>query len=573
MFSNSASVPSTGQITIGANGSLLAVGAQNTVTDWLNSTKIATGSSGSIAFASNSSENINFSGFNTLGLSALGSATYSGTITPGTNGYRFGGDGGTLTVSSVLALNGSLGLTKAGPGALVLSGNNTYTGTTTVNGGALTVQNNQTAATGGYQMSNISVSSSISFASGATINVIGGKSINVGVSTSSTVGATVNSDAAVTNAGSLNLQRNTTLNVTSGTWAQSGNLTVGGNGGYRGAMNVSGGIFTYTGASAAIGYDGSATGNITISGAGEARFQGAGNVLLGRGTTNASSNNIAGEIAVNSGGTLTTQQKFTLNVEEGRIALGGGTIKLSNDLPDFSDNLPLVITTANATTFNTNDFSTTIDDAISSAAAGAFTKTGGGTLILSNANNAYTGVTNVTGGTLQLSGVLSGTTGLNLSGGGEFALGADNILNNAATLNFAGGAFSTNGFDETASTLTLGIGASTLNFGSGSSILTLANSSALAWTGTLNILNWSGDVAGGGLDQLFFGTTAAGLSAGQVAAIQFVDPAGLPSGTYSAQMLPNGELVAVPEPSSIAILAGGFGCLLGVRRRRETQST
>lgn len=455
----------------------------------------------------------------------------------------------------------------------MLSGNNTYTGTTTVNGGALTVQNNQTAATGGYQMSNISVSSSISFASGATINVIGGKSINVGVSTSSTVGATVNSDAAVTNAGSLNLQRNTTLNVTSGTWAQSGNLTVGGNGGYRGAMNVSGGIFTYTGASAAIGYDGSATGNITISGAGEARFQGAGNVLLGRGTTNASSNNIAGEIAVNSGGTLTTQQKFTLNVEEGRIALGGGTIKLSNDLPDFSDNLPLVITTANATTFNTNDFSTTIDDAISSAAAGAFTKTGGGTLILSNANNAYTGVTNVTGGTLQLSGVLSGTTGLNLSGGGEFALGADNILNNAATLNFAGGAFSTNGFDETASTLTLGIGASTLNFGSGSSILTLANSSALAWTGTLNILNWSGDVAGGGLDQLFFGTTAAGLSAGQVAAIQFVDPAGLPSGTYSAQMLPNGELVAVPEPSSIAILAGGFGCLLGVRRRRETQST
>ncbi len=302
---------------------------------------------------------------------------------------------------------GSIALTKSGTNTWVLSGINSYTGLTTISGGILTIQGNQSAATGGYSL-NASTASTLNFSSGASINVIAGKSISV--ATAASVNLILNSAATVTNAGSLSLQRGATLNVTGGSWQQSGTVAVGGNGGFSANMNVTGGTYTYTGTSAAIGYDGSNTAALTISGTGEVRFQGTGNVSVGRGLVNGSNNNVAGEIAVNAGGTLTTQQKFVLNAEEGRLAFGGGTVKLSANLTDFSDNLPIVMTTTAATTFDTSGFSSTIDDVISSTSSGGLIKQGAGTLAISGANT-YTGTTTVTGGTLQIGVAGVGQTG------------------------------------------------------------------------------------------------------------------------------------------------------------------
>jgi hypothetical protein len=52
--------------------------------------------------------------------------------------------------------------------------------------------------------------------------------------------------------------------------------------------------------------------------------------------------------------------------------------------------------------------------------------------------------------------------------------------------------------------------------------------------------------------------------------IQFVNPAGLPAGTYPAQFATNnvGEVVPVPEPTTITVLGGLAGMALIRRRRR-----
>ncbi|WP_075087731.1 hypothetical protein [Verrucomicrobium spinosum] len=145
-----------------------------------------------------------------------------------------------------------------------------------------------------------------------------------------------------------------------------------GNGGFNGRLSITGGVFTYTGSSASIGFDGSTGSLVAVSGTGELRFQGTGDVAVGRGVVSASSN-VAGEITVGAGGTVVTQQKFVQNVEEGRINLSGGTVKLSANLADFSDNLALVLSTATATRFDTNGFTTAIDDVISGTGVAAWT--------------------------------------------------------------------------------------------------------------------------------------------------------------------------------------------------------
>ncbi len=78
-----------------------------------------------------------------------------------------------------------------------------------------------------------------------------------------------------------------------------------------------------------------------------------------------------------------------------------------------------------------------------------------------------------------------------------------------------------------------------------SSRLSFATSSAETWTpgATLIISNWNGNPAGGGAEQLKFGTSASALTASQLAQITFSNPAGFPAGNYFAKLLSTGELV------------------------------
>jgi hypothetical protein len=84
-----------------------------------------------------------------------------------------------------------------------------------------------------------------------------------------------------------------------------------------------------------------------------------------------------------------------------------------------------------------------------------------------------------------------------------------------------------------------------LNLPSGSCVLRFADSSTIPWAPAvlLTIQNWSGSLNGGGAQQVFFGTSASGLTGQQLGEVQFLNPSGLPSGTYPARILSTGEVV------------------------------
>ncbi len=86
--------------------------------------------------------------------------------------------------------------------------------------------------------------------------------------------------------------------------------------------------------------------------------------------------------------------------------------------------------------------------------------------------------------------------------------------------------------------------------GNGATVLRFADSSAAAWTAgrQLVIREWNGSAAGGGAEQVFFGASAGGLTAGQLTQVGFMNPAGFAAGLYHATLLASGEVVPSGAP-------------------------
>ncbi len=172
----------------------------------------------------------------------------------------------------------------------------------------------------------------------------------------------------------------------------------------------------------------------------------------------------------------------------------------------------------------------TLSGMISSIGGGLSTGTGStGTLNLSGANT-YTGPTTLSGGTLTL--------------------GASEVIPNASAVVFNGGTLKTGAFNETYSTVNL----------SDNSIITLNNSvqshnfaasNAISWTSgkTLTITGWTGgyNSTSGTKGKIFVGNAVAGLTAGQLLQIKFVNASSV---MYDATILATGEVV----PSAITVL-------------------
>jgi len=100
--------------------------------------------------------------------------------------------------------------------------------------------------------------------------------------------------------------------------------------------------------------------------------------------------------------------------------------------------------------------------------------------------------------------------------------------------------------------LVLGSLNSLLTFDESGTVVRFLDSHTAAWSGTLRIVNWAGSTNGGGAHQLFFGTSAQGLTASQLSHIYFFRPAGLPDGNYLARILPTGEVVPVETQPSVS---------------------
>jgi autotransporter-associated beta strand protein len=224
------------------------------------------------------------------------------------------------------------------------------------------------------------------------------------------------------------------------------------------------------------------------------------------------------------------------------------------------------------------------------ATAAALNKTTAGTLNL-DGTNLYTGLTGIAEGTVVVSGSIAASSGVDIAAGASFIMDgtSTNRVKDTGTINVAGGtvaftsaAAAQNGLSETAGTLAL-TASSTLDFGThAANTLTLTGAASVD-TFTLSIYNWSGSAYAAGAttdsgdplqDRLLFSNIAGtGVSASQLSQISFFSDDGhnfLGSGMEIAgpstgilEIVP----VAIPEPSSIALLASA--ALLGLRRRRR----
>ena len=116
--------------------------------------------------------------------------------------------------------------------------------------------------------------------------------------------------------------------------------------------------------------------------------------------------------------------------------------------------------------------------------------------------------------------------------------------------------------------LLLGNFTSTLSLPGGACVIGFAKSSSVTWSNQamLTIEHWNDSRFGGGTDQVFFGTNAAGLTAQQVSQIQFHNPGGT-AGFFPATILSTGEIVpaSILEPSRISnglVIQWGNGATL-----------
>jgi autotransporter-associated beta strand protein len=337
-----------------------------------------------------------------------------------------------------------------------------------------------------------------------------------------------------------------------------------------------------------VGGTGVATGTLNIGG-GSFTITPGGSLVM---ATNLAATGSAVATINLTGGTLTSNT----DVIKGGGANATATINLSGGTLDLAGHN---IGSATASIDHLNFQSGTLRNVGTINGTGGLTKTTAGALVLSG-TNSYTGPTVINGGELRAStqGSLAATNSISVAAGSTFLVGAagtTDAVNNAASVQLAGGIFRGNGGNEgtgaevgsgangSAQNAT-GLGAlsltanSTLDFGS-SGTESLVFSSFTATSGlTLAVADWQNahfdklslsPVSSGfsGDDRLIFNMQ---LSSAQLAQIDFgsgytTTEIALGGGYYEV-----GALQAVPEPGSLSLLAASG--VLGLARFRKRRS-
>src|SRR5205085_2186450 len=101
----------------------------------------------------------------------------------------------------------------------------------------------------------------------------------------------------------------------------------------------------------------------------------------------------------------------------------------------------------------------------------------------------------------------------------------------------------------------------TIDLAGTASRLSFAKSSGESWAAgaTLIVSNWNGNAAGGGPEQLKFGTSQSGLTPNQLSQFRFQSSSGL----YSAKILNTGEVVPDhPAGQNVAFSRQGSNLVL-----------
>ena len=402
----------TGDLTVstsGANGAL-QVGVASTAGDRIPDASNVTVTAGGLMRLSTTAETIaGLNGAGTVNTNAPSGGT--ATLTVG-----FGGAAGDFSGLLTGGPN-TLALAKTGAGTQILSGNNTYTGTTAINGGTLQV--GAGGATGDLG------TGAVTLAAGTTL-------------TYNRTGAVVQEGglgSGAAGAGILNVNGDATTAVT---------LNAGG--GFSGVVNINNGSLIF-----------GAT-NPTATAANAPTFNiAAGGILSNAGTSN---HGHIGALNLTGGATVTTGsgtgsyngENYQLN---GTVTVAGGStaalITREAGRTNANSGLALgilngakVFDVADVTGNSAADLIVDTELENSDSGAGALTKTGTGTLLL-NAINSYTGGTIVSAGTLGGTGTIlgpvttaSGTTLAPGTSAGVFTINGDTDLEGSLAIEVDG---------------------------------------------------------------------------------------------------------------------------------------
>jgi fibronectin-binding autotransporter adhesin len=496
----------------------------------------------------------------TLKLSGLGSIAGSSDVvddgtfdisgtTSGASIVTLSGDGAvtlgteTLTLSDASttfsgAIDGSGGLTLT-TGTETLTGDNLYTGVTTINGGTLALSGSGSIADSSDVIDNGTLDISATTSGASIVTLSGNGAVKLGSETLTLSDASTTFSGAIDGSGGLTL--------TAGTETLTGDNL------YTGVTTINGGTLALSGSGSIAGSsdvvdDGTFDISGTTSGASIVTLSGDGAVTLGTETLTLSdaSTTFSGAIDGSGGLTLTTGTETLTgdNLYTGVTTINGGTLALSGsgsiaDSSDVIDNgtLDISATTSGASivtlsgngavklgseTLTLSDASTTFSGAIDGS--GGLTLTAGTETL--TGDNLYTGVTTINGGTLALSGSgsiadssdviddgtfdISGTTSgasiVTLSGTGTVDLGTETLTLSDASTTFSGAIDGSGGLTLTTGTETLTgdnlyTGVTTINGGtlalSGSG--SIADSSDVIDDGTFDI---SGTTSGASIATL-----------------------------------------------------------------------
>ena len=490
-------------------------------------------------FQLRSSFTIDASGTGALNFTNTGSMSFNG-APPANTLTLTGNNTGANTLAPVIGDNtGATSITKNGSGTWVLSGNNTYTGATTINAGALNIQHaNALGSTAG----------NTTVASGAALQLQG--SISVGAEALTLSGNGVSNDGALRNiSGTNSYAGNITLGAAARINSDSGLLTLSGN--LSGTQNL------------AVGGEG----NITVSGI---IGTSTGSLVKdGNGTLTLSANNTySGTTTINSG-TLTLSGNGTLGTST--ITLTGGTLDLGGKSLTNTFGSLTGGTLSNGTLTNNGGNYDLQNGTVSAVLAGTngVNKTGSGTVTLTGATT-FNGTTTVNSGTLKAdaANALANTSQVVLNNGGSFLVTAENAVNDNAAIHLNGGRMAMSGnFNETVGALTLSAN-STLDFSGFVGTLRFSGIGSWAAGANLAIWNWSGQTQHGtnygtypNSSNLVF-TNNSTLSS-NLANISFYSDSGVTSiGSGFERGFTGGgtEIIAVPETETyfyaVALLVG-----------------